>query len=148
MANTVALIMGVIFILLGLAGFGLNNLLGAHLTAAHNLIHLVSGAASLYFGIKGSRFAAKWFCLGFGAFYLGLAFVGYWLGYDHMHTFLPPTATDHGYNQDMFRIIPGVLELGSMDHLIHLLIGAVYIIAGALTRTARNAAEFFEGNPE
>ena len=140
--------MGAIFILLGLAGFGLNNLLGAHLTAAHNLIHLASGAASLYLGLRGSLFAAKWFCISFGIFYLGLGIAGYWFGYNHMESYLPMSATDHAYNQDMFRAIPGYLELGTIDHLIHLVIGTVYILAGALTRTRMTAVEFLEGNPE
>lgn len=148
MANFAATIMGVLFILLGAAGFFLNNLLGAHLSPMHNLIHLISGAASLYFGVKGSPYATKLFCLIFGFFYLSLAVVGYWFGYNHMETYLPNAVADHGYNQDMFHVIPGVFELGVADHLIHVVIGAIYIGAAVLTRTNRNAAEFFEGNPE
>ena len=83
MAKTVAVVMGAIFILLGLAGFGLNNLLGLHLTLTHNLIHLASGAVFAVFRLKGSNFAAKYFCVGFGIFYFGLGLVGYWLGYNH-----------------------------------------------------------------
>ncbi len=48
-------------------------------------------------------------------------------------TTLPPSVAE-GYNEHMFRIIPGVLELGSMDHLLHFIIGAVFLIAAALTR--------------
>lgn len=140
--------MGALFLLLGLSGFVFNNLLGTHLTLAHNIIHLVSGAASLYIGIKGSRYAAKAFCLGFGVVYLGLGVVGYSLGYNHMETYLPEATADGGYRQNMFHMIPGVLELGTMDHLVHVLIGAVYIIAAPLTKTKRNAAEFLEGNPQ
>jgi hypothetical protein len=147
MAKTIAVIMGAIFIVMGLTGFAFNNLLGAHLTPMHNIIHLVSGAASLYFGLKGSRFAAKTFCLVFGISYLGLGVIGYWLGYNHMATTLPGTYADNGYNQNMFRAISGVFELGTMDHIIHLVIGSVYIIAAVLTRTRRNAQEFLEGNP-
>ena len=64
-----------------------------------------------------------------------------------MESYLPASATDHAYNQDMFKAIPGVLELGTIDHLIHFVIGAVYLAVGAFTRTARSAAEVFEGNP-
>lgn len=148
MANFAATIMGVLFILIGIAGFFFNNLLGAHLSLMHNIIHLVSGAASVYFGVKGSRYAAKLFCFVFGLSYLSLAVVGYWLGYNHMETYLPKAVEDNAYNQDMFHVIPGVFELGVSDHLIHVVIGAIYLIAAALTRTRRNAAEFFEGNPE
>ena len=45
----------------------------------------------------------------------------------------------------MFRVIPGVLELGSMDHALHVLIGLVFIISAALTRG--NLTQYTEGNP-
>jgi hypothetical protein len=45
MIKTVLIIMGVVFILIGLVGFVSNNFLGKHLTPVHNVIHLVSGAA-------------------------------------------------------------------------------------------------------
>jgi hypothetical protein len=44
----------------------------------------------------------------------------------------------------MFRLIPGYLELGTMDHLVHVLIGLVFIIAAALTRA--DATRNLEGN--
>ena len=44
MAKTVCKIMGVVFLLVGIAGFAAPHLLGAHLTPAHNLVHLASGA--------------------------------------------------------------------------------------------------------
>lgn len=147
MAKIVAISMGILFILIGLAGFVFNNLLGAHLTLTHNLIHLVSGAASLYIGLKCSNYAVKVFCVSFGVMYLSLGVVGYWFGFAHGASYLPMNAQD-GIETNMFRVIPGVLELGSMDHIIHIVIGAVYLIAAAVTRTRRNAAEFFEGNPE
>jgi mannose/fructose/N-acetylgalactosamine-specific phosphotransferase system component IID len=146
MARIVAIIMGVLFILLGLTGFASNNLMGTHLTLTHNLIHLVSGAASLYIGLKGSLYSAKVFCLVFGVLYLGLAVIGYWFGYNHGETFLPDSASDRGYNENMFRMIPGVLELGTMDHIIHFFIGGLYIISALLTKTRMNAAEYLEGN--
>lgn len=147
MANIVATIMGVLFILIGLTGFAFNNLLGTHLTLTHNLIHLVSGAASLYFGLKGTPSAARLFCFGFGFVYLALAVIGYWFGYAHGATYLPDAAADNALNDNMFRMIPGVFELGTMDHIIHIVIGAVYLVGGVLTRTRRNAAQYLEGNP-
>jgi hypothetical protein len=143
MAKTIAVIMGAVFLLMGLAGFALPNLMGAHLSWVHNLIHLVSGAASLYIGLKGSLSAAKLFSLVFGFFYLGLGVVGYWLGM-HSATNLPPEVAQ-GYNEHMFRMIPGYLELGSIDHLIHVVIGAVYIIGALLTRG--NMTKYVEDEP-
>ena len=145
MARMVAIIMGAAFILIGLIGFISDNFLGTHLTTAHNIIHLVSGAASLYIGLKGSIQAAKLFGYGFGALYLLLGAVGYWMGGMQQTTLLPHSAQEGGVNENMFRMIPGVLELGTMDHLLHVVIGLVFIIAAVLTRG--NLTQYTEGNP-
>lgn len=121
MAKTIALIMGIVFILVGLVGFVSHNFLGTHLSTAHNLIHLISGAVSLYLGLRGSLSAARLFCLVFGGVYLLLGVVGFLLG----------TGAER-----MLALIPGTLELGTMDHIIHVLIGIVYLIGGFLTRAA------------
>ncbi|MBA2620373.1 MAG: hypothetical protein H0U87_04155 [Acidobacteria bacterium] len=144
MLRTVLVIMGAAFILIGLVGFVSDNFAGTHLTLLHNLIHLVSGAASLYFGLKASRPAAKIFALAFGAMYMALAVAGYTFGMTATTT-LPP-ATAEGYNEHMFRIIPGVFELGTTDHILHFVIGAVFLIAAAMTRA--NLVKYTEGNPE
>lgn len=143
MARTVAVIMGAVFLLIGLAGWVLPNMLGAHLSWVHNVIHLVSGAASLYIGLRGSLGAAKLFGLGFGGFYLGLGVIGYWFGLTS-ETYLPPHVAD-GYNHRMFQVVRGHLELGSIDHLIHVAIGAIYMI-GALM-TPRNMTKYLEDDP-
>jgi hypothetical protein len=145
MARTVAIILGAAFILLGLVGFISNNFLGAHLTTAHNIIHLVSGAAALYIGLRGSLQAAKLFGYAFGAVYLLLGVVGYWMGGMHNTTNLPASAQDNAVNENMFRMIPGVLELGTVDHLLHVLIGLVFIIGAVLTRG--DMTRYTEGNP-
>jgi hypothetical protein len=143
MAKTVAVIMGIVFLLLGLSGFVLPNLLGTHLSWVHNLIHLASGAVSLYLGLRGTLAAAKLFCYGFGAFYLLLGVVGYWLGMTSTTDL--PAHVAQGYNEHMFRLIPGYLELGSMDHLVHVVIGAVYLIGAIMTR--RDMTKYMEDDP-
>jgi len=145
MLKTVLVIMGAAFILIGLVGFVSNNFAGTHLTLLHNLIHLVSGAASLYFGLKASRPAAKIFALAFGAMYMALAVAGYSFGMTATTT-LPAATAEGGYNDHMFRLIPGVFELGTTDHILHFIIGAVFIVAAALTRA--NLVKYTEGNPE
>jgi len=54
MAKTVAKLVGVVFIAVGIVGFFEPNLLGAHLGKTHNVVHLASGVVSLYLGLKGS----------------------------------------------------------------------------------------------
>lgn len=116
MAKTICTILGIVFILVGLAGFAKHDLLGAHLSAAHNVIHLVSGAIALFLGLKGSLSAAKMFCIIFGAVYLLLGIVGFLLG------------TGDG---KIFAL--GPLELGTMDHIIHVALGIIFLAGGFMT---------------
>lgn len=122
MANRVATILGVVFLLVGILGFVMPGLLGAHLSPAHNVIHLVSGAISLWLGLKGTPAAARKFCIVFGAVYLLLGIAGFVLG----------TGADR-----MLAVIPGQLDLGTMDHIIHVVFGVVYLAGGFLTAPAR-----------
>ena len=125
MANRVATILGVVFLLVGILGFVMPNLLGAHLSAAHNVIHLVSGAISLWLGLKGTAAAAKNFCIVFGVVYLLLGIAGFVLG--------------TGAHR-MLTVIPGQLELGTVDHAIHVALGVVYLIGGFMTAPVRATA--------
>jgi hypothetical protein len=120
MANRIATILGVLFLLVGVCGFLMPNLLGAHLTFAHNIIHLVSGAISLWLGLKGTPGGAKTFCMVFGAVYLLLGVVGFLLG----------SGADR-----MLTLIPDQLMFGTMDHIIHIVLGGIYLFGGLSTKT-------------
>src|SRR5438552_15226230 len=80
MAKTVCKILGVVFVIVGVAGFVAPTLLGAHLNPGHNLVHIVSGALPLYFGFAGSAGAARGFCQIFGLVYRLPVFPGLVLG--------------------------------------------------------------------
>ena len=118
MAKTVCKILGVVFLLVGVAGFAAPTLLGAHLTPPHNVVHIVSGVVALYFGFAGSLSGAKGFCLVFGLLYLALGLVGMVVG--------DPA------NSRMWSV--GPLMLGMADHGIHLLLGAVFLAGGLFTK--------------
>jgi hypothetical protein len=120
MAKTVCKILGVVFILVGVAGFAAPTLLGAHLNPAHNVVHLVSGAIALYFGFAGSPGAARGFCLLFGLVYLLLGVCGWFLG------------TGAERMLDLPNAASPVLMLGKMDHIIHILLGVIFLAGGAL----------------
>jgi hypothetical protein len=120
MAKTVCKILGVVFLLVGVAGFAAPNLLGAHLTPPHNVVHIVSGVVALYFGFAGSLSGAKGFCLVFGLVYLALGLIGMLQG--------DPA------NNRMLEL--GPLMLGMVDHGIHLLLGAVFLAGGLFTKKA------------
>ncbi len=120
MAKTIATLVGAVFILVGIAGFVSHDLLGAHLSMTHNIVHLVSGAASLYIGLKGTLAQARTFCLIFGIVYGLLGVVGFIVG--------------TGENR-LLDINAIGLTLGTVDHIIHIVVGALYLI-GALSTKA------------
>ena len=131
MAKTVATILGAAFLLVGLLGFVVPGLLGTHLSMTHNVVHLVSGALSLYLGLKGTLSAARLFCLVFGAVYGLLGIAGFLAGG-------PGTVSPGmpGMESDDFllKVIPGMLELGTADHILHIVLGAIYIAGGLMTK--------------
>jgi hypothetical protein len=130
MAKTVCKLLGVVFLVVGIAGFVAPGMLGTHLSLAHNLVHIISGAIALYFGFAGSLAGAKTFCLAFGAVYLLLGILGFVMG--------APGASEMAgmMNQDsrLWKVLPGTLELGQMDHIVHVLLGLVFLAGGVLTR--------------
>src|SRR5260370_4848980 len=113
MAKTVCKLLGVIFVIVGIAGFVAPTLLGEHLSPVHNLVHVVSGAIALYFGFAGSAGAARGFCVLFGIVYLLLGICGWFLG----------TGPDHMFNIGTF------LMLGKVDHIIHILLASIFLPA-------------------
>jgi hypothetical protein len=117
MAKTVCKILGVVFLLVGVCGFVLPHLLGAHLTPAHNVVHIVSGIISLYFGFAGTLSGAKIFSLVFGVVYLALGILGMALGTGE---------------ERMWMV--GPLDLGQSDHGIHILLGVVFLAGGLFTK--------------
>jgi hypothetical protein len=114
-AKKICTLVGVVFILVGIVGWFAPTLLGAHLSPAHNVVHLVSGVLALYFGLKGSAGGAVNFCRIFGLVYLALGVLGFVLG----------AGADK-----MWAVLPGTLELGTVDHVIHVLLGLLFLIGG------------------
>jgi hypothetical protein len=134
MAKTIAKILGVVFILVGLAGFIMPAFLGTHLSLAHNLVHLISGALALYFGFSGSLSAARLFCIIFGVVYGLLGVAGFLLGHAGGPTSPGVPGPPSGAH---FAVLPGALELGTMDHVVHILLGVLFLAGGLLTRVDR-----------
>ena len=117
MAKTVCKILGVVFLLVGVVGFAAPRLLGAHLSPAHNVVHIVSGIIALYFGLAGTLSGAKIFSLVFGVVYLALGILGMALG----------TGAERMW-------MVGPLDLGQSDHGIHILLGVVFLAGGLFTK--------------
>jgi hypothetical protein len=70
------LAVGAALLVVGFAGFAWPDLLGMHLTPAHNGIHIVSGLLAFYFGSARGGAGARAFLLGFGFVYSLLGVLG------------------------------------------------------------------------
>lgn len=125
MIKNVCMVLGAVLTLVGIIGFFAHGFMGMHLSAAHNLIHLVTGLAALYCGYR-SELTARRFCQIFGVVYGLLGLVGFFMG---PGTFTIPemSGTTDG---NLMRVIPGTLEFGTPDHVVHLLLGIVFCALG------------------
>jgi hypothetical protein len=120
LAKTASRILGVVFVVAGLATF----VFGDAADTYHNLLHLVSGLVALYFGFASSKVAAKWFCVMFGAGYLAFGVLGLLVG---------DPAMDR-----MWHVGPLHLALG--DHIFHVVLGTVILAAGVFARVPARPA--------
>lgn len=130
MAKTICTILGIGFLLAGVAGFVAPGLLGMHLTIVHDVVHIATGLVALWLGLRGSLSAARTFCIVFGAVYLLLGVAGFVAGGDGTPTEGVPGPADGR----LLKVLPGMLELGTMDHIVHILLGGIFLIGGLATK--------------
>jgi uncharacterized membrane protein HdeD (DUF308 family) len=130
MAKTICKLLGIVFLLVGIIGFVKPDLMGTHLSMAHNLVHILSGIVALYFGFAGTLSGARGFALAFGAVYLLLGIVGFIMGGPDSSTIANMTMQD----SRLWKVIPGTLELGTADHAIHVLLGIIFLAGALLTK--------------
>jgi hypothetical protein len=121
MAQTLCKIAGVVLLLVGVAGFFMPHLLGMHLTAVHNVVHLLTAAIALYMGFAGSPGAARTFCIAFGAVYLLLGILG----------FVAPNVV-----AAILAHPPVTAGELTPDNLVHLLLGAAFLGVGLTSPAA------------
>lgn len=120
----VCVALGVFFVLAGLGGIIMPGMLGMHLSLAHNIIHLASGVLSLWVGLSDEAKKAYHFAVALGVVYGLLGVAGFvfgqagYPGVGHMEA-----------DQNLLRIIPNVLEFGTMDHGVHILLSAGFLVA-------------------
>ena len=131
MAKTICKLLGVVFLLVGIIGFVKPDLMGTHLSMAHNLVHILSGIIALYFGFAGSLSGARGFALAFGAIYMLLGIVGFIMGAPGTSTIANMTMED----ARLWKVIPGTLELGTADHAVHILLGIVFLAGALMTKS-------------
>ena len=102
----------------GTLGVAPINFIRLDLGTAQSILYLFTGGVAVCFGILGGPRASRVFCLLLGSFYTVLALAGIGLG--------GPRLT----------IIPGQLIFETLDHLFHLIVGALLLAAGCQQRMA------------
>lgn len=120
----VCIVMGAAFVLVGFAGILMPGLMAMHLSMAHNLIHLVTGAVALAVGYSDSSRKAYTFAVAFGVVYGLLGVLGFIVGQPGY-----PGVGHMAADQNLLRVIPNVLEFGTMDHGVHILLSAAFLFS-------------------
>ncbi len=116
--------LGIFLVLTGLIGLLIPGFMGMHLSMTHNLIHIVSGALALWAGFADESRRAYTLSVVFGSLYGLLAIAGFIIGV--------PGYPGVGYmaaDQYLWRVIPNILEYGTMDHTVHLILSAAFLLA-------------------
>ncbi len=109
---------GIALLVIGFAGVLMPQLFGMHLSMLHNLIHLMTGVFAVWFGASRPSRAFN-FTLVMGTVYSLVGITGFIFGVPGY-----PTTGNLEADQNLVRIVPDFLELGSIDHIVHILIGA------------------------
>jgi uncharacterized membrane protein len=120
--KTAAIIIGLIFVAVGILGFVSNPIVGSspdaifHTDQTHNIVHLVSGALFLIIAIASPGSAGVFLKL-FGIVYLGLGIYG---------------AATMGAEET--KKLLGFLHVNKADNWLHIGLGAVIFLAGTFRR--------------
>ena len=128
----VCIALGILFILAGLGGIVMPDLMGMHLSMMHNLIHLVSGGLSLWVGYSDDVRRAYLFSITFGIIYGLLGIGGFFFGVPGY-----PGVGNMQADPNLLRLVPNVLEFGTADHTVHLIFSLVFLVSAIMWKSSR-----------
>lgn len=126
-AKNAALVIGIIFIAVGLLGFVDNPIVGAsdnaifHADTLHNGVHIGSGVLFVLIALAAPA-AASGFMIFFGLVYLLLGVLG---------------LVNMGSGMEGMGQLLGILHVNGADNYLHVALGLVILIAGFATRPRR-----------
>jgi hypothetical protein len=129
LSQKVCIALGIFFVFVGLTGIVTPGLLGMHLSFIHNSIHLASGALAIWTGYSDNTKRSYAVCVSLGLLYSVIGVLGFVMG--------SPGYPNVGYaqmDQYLLRIVPNAFEIGTSDHLIHMLIGVTFLIGAVFTK--------------
>ncbi len=121
-AKSVAILIGLVFVAVGILGFIDNPIVGDspdaifHADTVHNIVHIVSGVLFLFVGL-GLPAAARGFLITFGIIYLVIGIIG---------------LTSIG-TEGMGKIL-GFLHVNGADNYLHVGLGLVILLMGFMSR--------------
>jgi len=120
MAKTLSIVFGIVFAVIGLLAFVTNPIVGMagffETNRLHDAVHLISGVAFLIIGFAAmEKTAALWLKV-FGAVYLLVAVLGFFV------------AGNSGMGQ-----ILGLITVNGADNWLHVALGLVFLLSGIFT---------------
>lgn len=136
LTQKVCIALGIFFVFVGLTGIVTPGLMGMHLSLIHNTIHLGSGALALWTGYSENIKRSYAVCVSLGLLYFAIGVLGFVMG--------TPGYPNVGYaqmDQYLLRIIPDSFEIGTSDHLVHMLIGVTFLIGAVFSKRSVTGIE-------
>jgi hypothetical protein len=127
---------GMAFIMLVFIGIIFPGFMGMHLSIAHNLIFIISGAISIWVGYIADSRKAYALCVGLGGMYAFLGVVGYLFGQPGY-----PNVGQASFDKNLLTVIPDLLEFGSKSHAVHLFFSFILLFTAFAWNRHRNIAD-------
>ncbi len=127
----VCLALGALSLLIGIVGIFKSDFLGMHLSMTHNLINIATGALALWAAFAENTRRAYNTCMAFGALFGLVGVAGFIIGQPGF-----PGVGDPASDDNLLRIIPNVLEYGTVEHLANLIRGGVFLIGAMAYKTS------------
>lgn len=121
-AKTLALVIGIVFIAVGLLGYTDNSIVGDtneaifHADSVHNMVHIGSGVLFVLVALAAPAFASTFMIL-FGLVYLAIGIAGF-----------------VSFGAEGMGKILGFLHVNGADNYLHVGLGVVILLAGLITR--------------
>ena len=121
-AKTAALVIGIIFIAVGLLGFIDNPIVGDsqdvifHADTVHNMVHIISCVLFVFVAMAAPAFTGTFLIL-FGIVYLAIGLIGF---------------ANFG-GQGMGKVL-GFLHVNGADNYLHIGLGILILLLGLITR--------------
>jgi hypothetical protein len=125
----------IFLMILGLCGILSPGFAGLHMSSLYSIIISLSGVVIFFFSYKNDAKNAFRACLFFGLFFALHSVAGFILGKEGV-----PSLGHSSQDQKLLVLIPGVQELGYVDHILNGFLGFA-LLGGAIDWWVRYSAE-------